>query len=76
MIIINFKFVGNNIAKVTIEGNYFMNKDCDEDPEFKAILALNNSLLEKDGEKFKSAYEYCKIRFLKTTRGRDTFFAV
>jgi len=75
MLIVNFCFLGKDV-KLTVEGDHCMNSDYEDAPELAQIKKLNDCILVKDGPTQTDLYEWCKNRFHKTTRGRNTFFAV
>ena len=74
MIVITFSFLGKDV-KIIIEGNHCIDKTWDNNPKLQEIIKMNNSLLNKDGDKFKEIYDWCKIQFLgKFKKGRDQSF--
>ena len=75
MIIVDFANLGNKI-KITIEGNQCMNKVYEGHERLNEIKELNNALMDRKGEKYKSIYEWCKGCCAgKSKRGRHELFA-
>ncbi|MHA1345015.1 MAG: hypothetical protein ACTSO3_01310 [Candidatus Heimdallarchaeaceae archaeon] len=75
MIIICFSFLGT-MVKITAEGNHTTNEYYDKHPRLKIIQHMNDSLLHKDSDKFKDAYNWCSNHASdQFKKGRSTNFA-
>ncbi len=75
MLLIDFTFFGRNKVKVTVENGTLIDKTFEGNYKLEKIKGLHNSILDRDGEKFKSAFDWCKGCCVgQSKRGKQIFF--